>query len=715
MHMNDADNPKPEQSIDIQDISAQNHGQVNVAGGNVQQTTIHIEQAHLDKSTLEELLHPAPHELPYHNLPRPDYARFVGREAELAWLRNRLSPEDRAWQIAITGIGGVGKSALALAIAHEYREKYKTLLPEERFDAIIWISAKEEVLTAQGKEQADQPENVLRTLEDVYTAIARSLEREDITRALPKEQDSVVKKALRAQRTLLVMDNLESVKDERIKPFLRNLPAPTKALITSREWLDVADVWQLKGLSAVEADQLISEESSLRQVLLDTVQRQRIYDLTSGLPLPIKLAVARIAGGETFSAVERWLGDAKGDLPEYCIAGQAELARWRDPNVWKLLLACSLFDRAAGASRDALGYVADLSLADRDTGLTHLQHLFLINRTEADRFWLLPIMQRYCAYKLPEQRDKSFINRWVEWVLSFLNENKFNTNAKPDQIEKLRKEYPNILSVIRWCRERGLWDELTSLALGAYFYPRIVGLMSDYHEILSNGLEASRHIPDKLKMAVLHRHMGVYYWMQKQFDDAKTHLEDAERIADELGNKNLLIKCWYIDASILTENDNLDQAEILLLKSLALAEELGHLIEKTSILERLARIQLIKENPEESLRYITLEEILARENGLSQSLAYCLNVRAQIMLKIRNFDAAERALTESLELSMARGDIRLIAVNKHWLATLYAVTERTLLATQAAKEACDLFDKVGLLAEKDETANLLKRLQDSPI
>ena len=60
-----------------------------------------------------------PHPKPYHNLPRPDYGRFIGRETELAWLRRRLSPADRAWQIAINGIGGVGKSSLALAIAHE--------------------------------------------------------------------------------------------------------------------------------------------------------------------------------------------------------------------------------------------------------------------------------------------------------------------------------------------------------------------------------------------------------------------------------------------------------------------------------------------------------------------------------------------------------------------------------------------------------------------
>jgi LuxR family glucitol operon transcriptional activator len=88
---------------------------------------------------------------PYHNLPQPTYTQFVGRDEEMAWLRQRLAPDDPVWQIAITGIGGVGKSALALAIAHECRQRYNELPPEERFEAIVWVSAKEEVLTAFGE------------------------------------------------------------------------------------------------------------------------------------------------------------------------------------------------------------------------------------------------------------------------------------------------------------------------------------------------------------------------------------------------------------------------------------------------------------------------------------------------------------------------------------------------------------------------------------
>jgi hypothetical protein len=149
---------------------------------------------------------------PYHNLPQPDYARFVGREKEREWLRQRLSPQDRAWVVILSGIGGVGKTALALATAHEYLRRYDELPPEERFDAIVWASAKEEVLTAAGRERAAPAGLVARTLADIYAAIAQVLEREAITRAATREeQDRLVQQALTAQRTLLVLDNLDTL------------------------------------------------------------------------------------------------------------------------------------------------------------------------------------------------------------------------------------------------------------------------------------------------------------------------------------------------------------------------------------------------------------------------------------------------------------------------------------------------------------------------
>ena len=74
------------------------------------------------------------------------------------------------------------------------------------------------------------------------------MERQEITKAGTDEQIETVRNALTKQRTLLVVDNLETVDDENVITFLIELPAPTKAIVTTRHRLDVAYPIRLKGM-----------------------------------------------------------------------------------------------------------------------------------------------------------------------------------------------------------------------------------------------------------------------------------------------------------------------------------------------------------------------------------------------------------------------------------------------------------------------------------
>ncbi|MGV9856629.1 tetratricopeptide repeat protein, partial [Streptomyces sp. NPDC003442] len=72
-----------------------------------------------------------------HNLPRPAGHRFVGRQAEMAALEQALRPRNErpvthVVTQAMSGLGGIGKSALALHFAHVH-------LPE--YAAVWWIDA----------------------------------------------------------------------------------------------------------------------------------------------------------------------------------------------------------------------------------------------------------------------------------------------------------------------------------------------------------------------------------------------------------------------------------------------------------------------------------------------------------------------------------------------------------------------------------------------
>ena len=700
----------------------------DVREGLIQLATI-LEQRLLTAPQLQPTLPSARH---YHNLPQPDYTRFVGRQKELDWLRRCLAPSDRVWQMVIAGIGGVGKSALALAIAHEYSERYNELPLEERFEAIIWISAKEEVLTIQGRKEFALPGLIFHTLEDIYTTIAQTLEREDITRAILEEQDHLVQRALSAQRTLLVIDSLESVTDDRVRTFLRNLPLPTKCIITSREWVDVAAVLKLTGLPLEEAEKMINEEATVRRVNLKAVERQQLFKRTSGLPLPIKLSIARMASGETFDQVVRWLGNATGDLPEHCVKGQIDMAHQLDPNAWRLLLVCSLFDRVAGASREALGSIADVSLAERDDGLTLLQRLFLLNLTESDRdegltlvqqlslpnqaenkrFRMLPMVQGYVGAELVEAEfGESLIESWLDWLLKFTQDYGTNLNLHVEKSKKFGPEYSHLLSAIRWCHEYKRWKKLIQLAQGTWSYLYLVGLFGELLTMLQFAVEATKALQDEQCEGRFLRLLGQLFRVQGQYDKALTgYLDKAEEIARQHEDDAELGRVIYVHSNILADQNDLQEAEKLAETALEIGERLNDPELKIVAVHRLSKFDCNRQQFNKALESLERAEQWCRELDSSRELAWNMYLRGTTLIQQGNVTAAEPFLMQSLNMATDWSEHRLIAHNKQCLAQVYSDTDQLLLALQMAKEAHDLYERLGMTVHLAEVEVLLQNL-----
>jgi Cdc6-like AAA superfamily ATPase len=67
-------------------------------------------------------------------VPFDQNARFIGRELQLTKLERKLFVGASTTKVAITGPGGIGKTQLALELAHRIRQKLKNC-------SVFWISA----------------------------------------------------------------------------------------------------------------------------------------------------------------------------------------------------------------------------------------------------------------------------------------------------------------------------------------------------------------------------------------------------------------------------------------------------------------------------------------------------------------------------------------------------------------------------------------------
>ncbi len=137
----------------------------------------------------------------WNNLPRPDFETFIGRKSLIAEVIENLT-NSRAWIVSADGVGGVGKTALALYCAYKCWERHD-------FELIVWISAKSTRLTLTG---VDQVVPSLTSLENLLDEIVRIVFPELMTSGVEKKIDEV-NYILKNTKALLVVDNLETVSE----------------------------------------------------------------------------------------------------------------------------------------------------------------------------------------------------------------------------------------------------------------------------------------------------------------------------------------------------------------------------------------------------------------------------------------------------------------------------------------------------------------------
>jgi hypothetical protein len=228
----------------------------------------------------------------------PTYSRLFGVAEKLTRIRAQLETPLEPWLVALEGLGGIGKTSLADALAREFASGI-------HFREIGWVSARRRLFRLSGEVEtlADQANLTLTELAD---CLIEQFELTGLRRRSDAEKLAGVKDFLKSQPCLVVVDNLETVTDFRSLVLqLRGWIAPSKFLLTTRYSLrDVGGVYvlTLRELSRNDTLALIRHEAETRGLheLADAADKdlQPIHDMTGGNPLATKLIIGQI---HTFS------------------------------------------------------------------------------------------------------------------------------------------------------------------------------------------------------------------------------------------------------------------------------------------------------------------------------------------------------------------------------------------------------------------------------
>ncbi|MET0623588.1 MAG: tetratricopeptide repeat protein [Pyrinomonadaceae bacterium] len=283
-----------------------------------------------------------------HQLPPPP-RDFTGRVRELAELMSRIELGGVTIS-GLQGLGGVGKTALALKLAQQLAPRY----PEAQF-----------YLDLKGADK--QPLSVADALAHVvraYHPTAKLPEGEAELRALYLS-------VLHGRRALLLMDNASG--REQVEPLVP--PEGCVLLVTSRQH------FTLPGLSALDLETLPPADA--RQLLLTIAPRigesaDEIARLCGHLPLALRLAASALAERVNLSPADylRRLSDAKTRLSlveahltlSYELLNPEQQRLWRAlavfPDTFNTAAAASIWELNADATQDALGDLLRYSLLD---------------------------------------------------------------------------------------------------------------------------------------------------------------------------------------------------------------------------------------------------------------------------------------------------------------------------------------------------------------
>jgi tetratricopeptide (TPR) repeat protein/transcriptional regulator with XRE-family HTH domain len=593
-----------------------------------------------------------------------DVAGFTGRDRDLAGLDALLpepdDPEPPAVLAAIAGQAGVGKTALAVHWAHRVSDRFpggqlhldlRGYAPGPPLTAIQALSA---LLQGLGVEAVQVPVQL-----EAAAALYRSL--------------------TAGRRVLVVLDNARDA--VQVRPLLPGGPGCV-ALVTSRDRLDglVASHGvrrlELDVLPPAEAAGLLSRIVGGERVAAEPEAAGRLAALCGHLPLALRIAAAKLAGGpgESIAAYagalagdDRLGGLAVEDDPQAAVRAAFDWSYAALDEPARRLLR--LLGLVPGSEFDAgpAGALAGLDAAAADRVLRRLAAAHLLERRGAGRYAFHDLLRLYARERAREEDAGAALERLYDWYLAgaaaaarmlypgrvqLAVEAAGPAPALPDGASALAwldAERPNLVAVVQQAAEHGprryAW-QLADLLRGYFLIRRSV---VDWLAVARAGAAATATGGDLRARSAALLGLGTLYFSLGRLDEAVRDNAEGLRMARLAGWAEGQAACLNNLGGACWARGELSRAAEHQAEALAIHRQLGRRHGEADTLVNLASLEDALGRLREAYEHVDQAHGLYRELGSRPGEAQALASRGVMAYHLGRLADAERHLREALD------------------------------------------------------------------
>ncbi|MEU6643969.1 BTAD domain-containing putative transcriptional regulator [Saccharomonospora sp. NPDC046836] len=485
----------------------------------------------------------------------PDIADFTGRARELRILSDRLAATEGSTAVAvgtIQGMGGVGKTRLAVHLAH-------LLVASGHYG--------DDQLYVDLRGHADQPPA------DPATVLASFLRMLGVpSEHIPaniEDRAALYRDRLADKRTLVLLDNAAS--EEQVQPLL---PAGSAnlVLITSRRALalDGAHTLPLDVFSPTDAYELLAAVIGEERVMADPAAARRVVELCGRLPLAVALAARRLQSRSSWQLAD--LADrlaTAGDRLDELVAGNRQLRavfdlsyralHSRERRMFRLLAlhpggdittdtAATLGGCAPAEARRLLDRLVDEHLVTMD-GVTRYRLHDLLGEyarwiageaePAAERRSAVGRLLDYFLHTAARAVNLAHERRWIPKLTGTPPEHGPRFETRHDARSWLETERGNLAAAVTLAARDGWATHAWQLAFTIGRYLNVRGYTYDWAQTYEASLEAVLGASDPIGEAVMRLYLGRAHLNEGRNEEAEDHLRRALQLQQQTRNRML--------------------------------------------------------------------------------------------------------------------------------------------------------------------------------